>query len=79
MENFIFCANATNYLDMSYLGLCRYFEIIADIAEIINSTHYYLFTESISFRDERLHFTGTKPSSPDNLRKFSSILLHLQQ
>ena len=53
--------------------------VIADIAEIINSTHYYLFTESRSFRGERLYFTGTKPSLPDNLRKFSSFLLYLQQ
>ena len=41
--------NAFVHLEI-YLGLCQYFEIIADIAEIINSTHYYLYTESRSFR-----------------------------
>ena len=54
MENFSFRANAFGHLEI-YLGLRQYFEIIADIAEIINSTHYYLYAESRSFRDGRLH------------------------
>ena len=54
MENFSFRANAFGHLEI-YLGLWQYFEIIADIAEIINSTHYYLYAESRSFRDGRLH------------------------
>ena len=55
MENLIFYADATDHLEMSYLGLCRHFEIILDIVEIINSTHYYIYAETRSFRDEMLH------------------------
>ena len=46
-----FCAGATGHLEMFYLGLCRYFKIIVDVVETINSTHYY----RRSFRDEMLH------------------------
>ena len=52
MENFIVCTGAVDHLKMSYLGLYRHFEIIADIVEVINSSHYYLYTESRSFGDD---------------------------
>ena len=55
VEKFIFYAGAIDHLEMSHLELCRYFEIIVDIVEIINLTHCYLYTQSRSFRDERLH------------------------
>ena len=51
----IFYAGAIDHLEMSYLELCRYFEVIVDIVEIINLIHCYHYTQSRSFRDERLH------------------------